>query len=165
MLTQGLRFNMEEVSERIADIGVRAGFVQAAPDARSTAQATIEAVAALRATVCRITGMAETLTQAGVRREQLPLLVERASEDGSLLYNRVILGPTDIKPEIYMTMKADIAHEFWLGKVNLLAALSRRQIVAKGPIPKALKLLPAIKPAYSLYAEFLAERGRTDLPV
>lgn len=97
MLTQGLRFNMEEVSERIADIGVRAGFVQAAPDARSTAQATIEAVAELRATVCRITGMAETLTQAGVRREQLPLLVERASEDGSLLYNPRLALEDDIR--------------------------------------------------------------------
>ena len=87
----------------------------------------------------------------------------RDDPDGG--FYQVILGPTDIKPEIYMTMKADVAHEFWLGKVNLLAALSRRQIVAKGPIPKALKLLPAIKPAYSLYAKFLAERGRTDLPV
>ncbi|MHB1626775.1 MAG: iron-containing alcohol dehydrogenase [Bacilli bacterium] len=87
MLTQGLRFNLEEAPDRIADIGVRAGFVQATPDTKATAVATIEAVAALRATACRMTGMAETLTQAGVRREQLPFLVERACEDGSLLYN------------------------------------------------------------------------------
>ncbi len=88
--------------------------------------------------------------------------IDASGDDPDGGFYQVILGPTDIKPEVYMTMKADIAHEFWLGKVNLLAALSRRQIVAKGPIPKALKLLPAIKPAYSRYAEFLAERGRAD---
>ncbi len=87
MLTEGLQFNSEEVADRIADIGVRAGFVKAMVDTSATAQATIAAVAALRATACRSTGIPETLVQAGVRRDQLPLLVERACEDGSLLYN------------------------------------------------------------------------------
>jgi len=62
-----------------------------------------------------------------------------------------------------MTMKADVAHRFWLGRVNLLTAITRRQIVAKGPIPKILKLLPAIQPAYQKYAEYLHEIGRPDL--
>ncbi len=78
-------------------------------------------------------------------------------------YFQVILGPTDINPEVYMTMKGDIAHQFWMGKVNLLAALSRRQIVAKGPIPKTLKLLPAIAPSYEKYPRYLEERGHGDL--
>ena len=68
-------------------------------------------------------------------------------------------GEAGIKPEVEMTMKADVAHRFWLGKVNLLAALARRQIIAKGPIPKILKLLPTIKPAYALYREFLLKKG------
>jgi hypothetical protein len=62
-----------------------------------------------------------------------------------------------------MTMKADVANQFWLGKLNLLAALSRRQMVAKGPIPKILKLLPAIQPAYAKYQAYLANIGRTEL--
>ena len=62
-----------------------------------------------------------------------------------------------------MTMKGDVAHQFWMGKVNLLAALSRRQIVAKGPIPKTLKLLPAIAPSYEKYPRYLEERGHGDL--
>ncbi|MDX1386052.1 MAG: hypothetical protein R3257_00575, partial [bacterium] len=62
-----------------------------------------------------------------------------------------------------MTMKADVAHRFWFGKVNLIAALTRREMVAKGPIPKILKLLPAIKPAYSLYPEYLKEKGCENL--
>lgn len=57
--------------------------------------------------------------------------------------------------DIEMTMKADVAHKFWKGEVNLVTALARREITAKGPIPKILKLLPIIRPAYVLYKPFL----------
>jgi hypothetical protein len=63
------------------------------------------------------------------------------------------------KPEVEMSMKADTAHRFWFGKVNLVVALARREMVAKGPIPKLLKLLPIIKPAYDLYPKYLQEKG------
>lgn len=68
-----------------------------------------------------------------------------------------------LKPDIEMSMKADIAHQFWHGKVNLMAALTRRQIVARGPIPKILKLLPAVEPMYQMYPRLLHEIGRDDL--
>jgi SCP-2 sterol transfer family len=68
-----------------------------------------------------------------------------------------------IKPDVEMSMKADVAHQFWHGKVNLMAALARRQIVAKGPIPKILKLLPAVEPMYEMYPKLLREIGREDL--
>ena len=42
---------------------------------------------------------------------------------------------------------------------NLVIALARREMVAKGPIPKILKLLPVIKPAYELYPKYLSEKG------
>ncbi len=67
----------------------------------------------------------------------------------------VYCGECDVKPELEMTMKSDVAHNFWLGKVNLMAALTRGQIIAKGPVTKALKLLPAIKPTYNIYKEHL----------
>lgn len=70
---------------------------------------------------------------------------------------------TGLKPDVEMTMKADIAHQFWHGKINLMAALARRQIVAKGPIPKILKLLPAVEPMYQMYPQLLHELGRDDL--
>ena len=72
-------------------------------------------------------------------------------------------GPSDLKAEVLMTMKADVGHTFWLGKVNLLWALARRQIVAEGPIPKILKLLPIITPTYKLYPEILKKLGKADL--
>ena len=63
------------------------------------------------------------------------------------------------KPDVEMSMKADVAHRFWFGKVNLVVALARREMVAKGPIPKILKLLPVIRPAYQLYPKYLKEKG------
>jgi hypothetical protein len=68
-----------------------------------------------------------------------------------------------VKPDVEMSMKADIAHQFWHGKINLMMALTRRQIIAKGPIPKILKLLPAVEPVYAIYPQMLREIGREDL--
>ncbi len=71
----------------------------------------------------------------------------------------ITFNDEQLKPDVEMNMKADVAHRFWFGKVNLIAALTRREMVAKGPIPKILKLLPAIKPAYRLYPEYLKSKG------
>jgi len=60
-------------------------------------------------------------------------------------------------------MKADIAHAFWHGKVNLVSALAKKDIVAIGPIPKILKLLPAVQPLYKEYPNLLREKGYGDL--
>jgi hypothetical protein len=71
----------------------------------------------------------------------------------------VIHGTSDLKPDITMSMKADVAHAFWHGKINLVSALSKKQIIADGPIPKILKLLPAVQPLYKVYPELLKEQG------
>jgi alcohol dehydrogenase class IV len=68
-------------------------------------------------------------------------------------------GEFDGKPEVTMSMNADFAHKFWHGKANLVTALTRRQVVAKGNVPKTIKLLPILKPAYDLYPQFLREKG------
>jgi hypothetical protein len=70
---------------------------------------------------------------------------------------------TGLKPDVEMSMKADVAHQFWHGKINLIAALARRQIIAKGPIPKILKLLPAVEPMYEMYPNILHKIGRDEL--
>lgn len=72
---------------------------------------------------------------------------------------RIITGQTPIKPVIEMSMKADIAHQFWLGKVNVPLAIMSGKIQSKGPTPKALALLPVIKPAYTIYPLVLEETG------
>jgi putative sterol carrier protein len=77
----------------------------------------------------------------------------------------VISGDCDLKADVTLSMKADLAHKFWFGKVNLLTALTTRKIVAKGPIPKILKLLPAIQPLYKMYPEMLKKWGKDALVI
>ena len=60
-------------------------------------------------------------------------------------------GDTDLEPEVVMSMEADTAHRFWLGKVNVTVALARGQMKAKGPVAKILKLVPLTKPIFPRY--------------
>lgn len=76
---------------------------------------------------------------------------------------KVDLGETDMQPEVVMTMEADTAHRFWLGKVNVTVALARGQMKAKGPVAKILKLVPLVKPVFPRYRQQLADAGRQDL--
>jgi hypothetical protein len=84
------------------------------------------------------------------------------SQNGTY-FNVTWVEDPNVRPDIEMSMKADVAHSFWHGKVNLMAALARRQIIAKGPIPKILKLLPAVEPMYEMYPRILHDLGRDDL--
>ncbi len=68
-------------------------------------------------------------------------------------------GEYDGKPEVTMSMKADFAHRFWHGKANLITALTRREVMARGNVPKTVKLLPVLKPAFTLYPEYLQDKG------
>lgn len=86
---------------------------------------------------------------------------DKATQPGA--YCDIIHGPCDLKPDVVMSMKADVAHAFWHGKVNLLTALGKKEIVAEGPIPKILKLLPAVQPLYKVYPQLLKEKGYANL--
>ncbi len=79
-------------------------------------------------------------------------------EDG-----QVDTGETDLEPEVVMSMEADTAHKFWLGKVNVTVALARGQMKAKGPVAKILKLVPLVKPVFPRYREMLESKDRNDL--
>jgi putative sterol carrier protein len=82
----------------------------------------------------------------------------KEGEDG-----QVDFGPTDLDPEIVMSMEADTAHRFWLGKVNVTMALAKGQMKAKGPVAKILKLVPLVKPVFPRYQKMLEEQNRDDL--
>jgi len=71
----------------------------------------------------------------------------------------VFCGATDLKPTITMSLSGDSCHLFWLKKLTMPVALAKRKIKAKGPIPKVLKLLPMLKPAYEAYPEIAAKYG------
>lgn len=71
----------------------------------------------------------------------------------------VFNGTTTLKPDIEMTMPADIAHQFWQGKLNLVQALAQKKIILKGNQLKVLGLLPAVEPLYKKYPALLQEKG------
>jgi putative sterol carrier protein len=53
------------------------------------------------------------------------------------------MGPSDLEPDVEMIQSADVAHRFWLGKLNVPQAIATRKVVSKGSVLKALKLLSA----------------------
>lgn len=68
-------------------------------------------------------------------------------------------GENLLTADVTMEMSADVAHQFWLGNVNLMSALTRGEMRAKGPIPSIMKMLPVIKPAFSIYKDHLQKIG------
>jgi hypothetical protein len=75
----------------------------------------------------------------------------------------VDFGETEMEPEVTMSMKADTAHRFWLGRVDVTTAIARGEIRPQGPVSKILKLVPLTKPVFPRYRALLEEQGRPDL--
>jgi hypothetical protein len=75
----------------------------------------------------------------------------------------VFFGPTDLRPDVVMSMQADLAHEFWQGRVNLFSALARGQVIATGLVQPVLRLVPVVGPMFQWYLALLREHGLADL--
>jgi putative sterol carrier protein len=102
---------------------------------------------------------ANTIVQYRYREPESIITVKlMEGEDG-----QVDCGETNMEPEVVMSMEADTAHKFWLGKVNVTVALARGQMKAKGPVAKILKLVPLVKPVFPRYRQMLEEADRKDL--
>jgi hypothetical protein len=102
---------------------------------------------------------ANTILQHAYREPESTITL-RLEEDGPA---DVDFGETEMEPEVVMSMEADTAHRFWLGRVNVTTALARGQIKASGPVAKILKLVPLTKPVYPRYKAQLEADGREDL--
>ena len=102
---------------------------------------------------------ADTVAQYQYRNPESQITVKMRDGQDS----QVDFGETQLEPEVVMAMDADIAHRFWLGKVNVTVALARGQMRAKGPVAKILKLVPLTKPVFPRYRAMLEEAGRADL--
>lgn len=71
----------------------------------------------------------------------------------------VLWGDQDLKADVEMTLSGDTCHKFWLRHISMPIALAKGLIKAKGPMPKVLKLLPLLKPAYEMYPEHAKSYG------
>jgi 2-oxoisovalerate dehydrogenase E1 component len=69
----------------------------------------------------------------------------------------------DVKADVEMILSSETSHKFWLEDLNVPMAIAGRKIIPKGSVQKALKLIPALKPAFAIYPEVLKEFGREDL--
>jgi putative sterol carrier protein len=102
---------------------------------------------------------ADTIVQYHYSNPESVITVKmKDGEDG-----QVDFGSSSMDPEIVMTMEADTAHKFWLGKVNVTMALAKGQMKAKGPVAKILKLVPLVKPVFPRYKKMLEDHDRQDL--
>ena len=72
-------------------------------------------------------------------------------------------GAPERDAAVKMGMKAEVANRFWLGKVNLVMAMAKGQVRARGSVPEMLKMLPLAKPLYARYEQLLRDQGRDDL--
>lgn len=68
-------------------------------------------------------------------------------------------------PDVVFKQSADFSNRFWQGKENVIAALAKRQVTARGSITKALALIPVIRPTFRLYPQVLQKLGKTHLIV
>lgn len=76
-------------------------------------------------------------------------------------HEKVVVGDEARKMDgvITMELSGDTVHDFWLKKIKLPVALATRKIKSKGPIPKVLRILPALKPVYEAYPKYCEKYG------
>lgn len=70
----------------------------------------------------------------------------------------VVFDDDKKKGDLEIRIKGDTAHRFWLGDLNVIIAMAKRDITTKGPISKLLPLLPIVKPAFQLYKEYIKDK-------
>ncbi len=78
-------------------------------------------------------------------------------------YFSVTFGETGLRPDITLTTSADLGHEFWLGRANMVNALFSGKAKASGDVTLAMKFLPVLKPIAVIYKQVLTALDRKDL--
>ncbi len=66
-------------------------------------------------------------------------------------------GECDEKADVELAMTGDIAHHFWLGEINVMGAITKRQIVPTGSLSKLMALAPLIKAGIQIYPQHYQE--------
>ena len=57
----------------------------------------------------------------------------------------VVCGHCDAMPDVELTMTGDVAHRFWMGELNVMEAITKRDIGVNGSLGKIMRLTPLIK--------------------
>ena len=76
--------------------------------------------------------------------------ISLATENGE----QAVLFDQRIKnPDVELIMSGDVAHYFWMGDINVMEAITKRQIVPVGSLARIMTLVPLIKAAIRFYPE------------
>lgn len=62
-------------------------------------------------------------------------------------------GECNADPDVELAMTGDVAHHFWMGEINVMGAIRKRQIVPTGSLSKIMALVPMIKAGIQVYPE------------
>lgn len=86
VLVAMLRYNLEEIEARLANLA-RAASLSGSGDDGDASRTMLERLSLIQESLHEMTGLPTRLKEVGVRKEQFPEIVDRAMEDGSVIYN------------------------------------------------------------------------------
>lgn len=69
-------------------------------------------------------------------------------------------GPAASPPDVELTMTGDTAYKFWTGELNVMGAITTREIGVTGSLGKVMRLAPLIKTAVRYNRERETEQVR-----
>ena len=98
----------------------------------------------------------------------LVVLLTQTDPDATILIDfpgqKVLFGDAaaGAKSTVQLRMSSDNSNRFWQGKLNMTIALAKKQVQVAGPMAKMMKLLPALRPAFPRYVQFLEANGHGD---
>jgi|GEM_PF-3249887 len=68
-------------------------------------------------------------------------------------------GPSSAPiPDVSFSMAGETIHKFWTGELNIVAAMTRGEVSARGNLIRALYLTPTMPLLQAVYRELWAER-------
>jgi hypothetical protein len=73
------------------------------------------------------------------------------------------LGPCDLQAEVWSKQSADHSHRFWHGLENPIASVAKGKVRQGGKVTAMLKLLPVVRPTFSIFPKALEDLGYEDL--
>ena len=76
--------------------------------------------------------------------------ISLATENGE---QAVLFDQRIENPDVELIMSGDVAHYFWMGDINVMEAITKRQIVPVGSLARIMTLVPLIKAAIRFYPE------------
>lgn len=69
----------------------------------------------------------------------------------------IIVGPSDVTPDVTLGMSGDVLDGFLRGRYDLLDGLASGVVTARGRISRVLKVLPSLRPLFPVYEQLRPE--------